>query len=181
MTLVHSGTKNMKWGQRNYQYEDGTWTELGKARRRKGNERLTTEEMAKVLKDDKTRQAYEQYLRSERGKRKNFNDLSGKDISGIANNTNNVIQNVNSLLNTLSPDDTLDYASYKKELDSMSDNEIRNIVNRKSLEQQYIRLVDAEKKGYKDRGKDVVKDVLAIAAPVVGITASAASIYKLLI
>lgn len=34
--LYHSGTRGMHWGQRNYQNEDGTWTELGKARRRKG-------------------------------------------------------------------------------------------------------------------------------------------------
>lgn len=32
--LEHSGTKGMKWGVRNYQNPDGTWTELGKERRR---------------------------------------------------------------------------------------------------------------------------------------------------
>lgn len=30
--LVHSGTKGMKWGQRLYQYKDGSLTPLGKAR-----------------------------------------------------------------------------------------------------------------------------------------------------
>ena len=34
--LYHSGRKGMHWGERNYQNPDGTWTELGKARRRKG-------------------------------------------------------------------------------------------------------------------------------------------------
>ena len=34
--LQHSGTIGMKWGVRNYQYTDGTWTELGKERRRIG-------------------------------------------------------------------------------------------------------------------------------------------------
>ena len=33
--LSHSGTKGQKWGIRNYQNLDGTWTELGKERRRK--------------------------------------------------------------------------------------------------------------------------------------------------
>jgi hypothetical protein len=34
-SVVHSGIKGMKHGQRRYQYPDGTWTEEGKARRRK--------------------------------------------------------------------------------------------------------------------------------------------------
>lgn len=33
--VIHSGTKGMKWGIRNYQNPDGTYTELGKERRRK--------------------------------------------------------------------------------------------------------------------------------------------------
>lgn len=36
--LEHSGVKGMKHGVRNYQYPDGTWTELGKERRRIGSE-----------------------------------------------------------------------------------------------------------------------------------------------
>ena len=32
--LIHSGTKGMKWGERRYQYSDGSYTELGKLRRR---------------------------------------------------------------------------------------------------------------------------------------------------
>lgn len=34
--FYHEGKKGQKWGQRNYQNKDGTWTPLGKARRRKG-------------------------------------------------------------------------------------------------------------------------------------------------
>lgn len=36
--IYHSGILNMKWGQRRFQYHDGTYTPLGKARRRKGGE-----------------------------------------------------------------------------------------------------------------------------------------------
>lgn len=36
ISLIHSGTKGMKHGVRNYQNPDGTWTELGKQRRRQG-------------------------------------------------------------------------------------------------------------------------------------------------
>lgn len=33
--LIHYGTPGQKWGERNYQNPDGTYTELGKERRRK--------------------------------------------------------------------------------------------------------------------------------------------------
>lgn len=36
VVICHSGTKGMHWGVRNYQNPDGTWTELGKERRRTG-------------------------------------------------------------------------------------------------------------------------------------------------
>lgn len=39
LSLEHYGTKGMKWGQRNYQNPDGTYTELGKKRRRVGYEK----------------------------------------------------------------------------------------------------------------------------------------------
>ena len=42
-TLVHYGTKGMKWGERNYQNPDGTYTELGKERRRVGYKETKSE------------------------------------------------------------------------------------------------------------------------------------------
>lgn len=38
-TLIHYGTPKMQKGVRRYQNKDGTWTELGKERRRKGDGR----------------------------------------------------------------------------------------------------------------------------------------------
>lgn len=35
--IAHSGTEGMRWYNRRYQYPDGTYTELGKERRRVGN------------------------------------------------------------------------------------------------------------------------------------------------
>lgn len=40
--LYHYGVRGQKKGQRRYQYEDGTWTELGKERRRKGRQQKDT-------------------------------------------------------------------------------------------------------------------------------------------
>ena len=35
--ISHRGVEGMRWYNRQYQYPDGTYTELGKARRRVGN------------------------------------------------------------------------------------------------------------------------------------------------
>ena len=52
-SLLHYGVKNQKWGERRYQNKDGTWTEEGKARRRKGRIRVKHVEIpnAKYLKN----------------------------------------------------------------------------------------------------------------------------------
>ena len=52
-SLLHYGTKGQKWGERRYQNKDGTWTEEGKARRRKGRIKVKHVEIpnAKYLKN----------------------------------------------------------------------------------------------------------------------------------
>ena len=57
--IAHSGTKGMKRGVRNYQNRDGTWTELGKARRRKGE--LTERQKRKLAKKITTKKAERKY------------------------------------------------------------------------------------------------------------------------
>ena len=42
--LYHYGVKGQKWGKRQYQNPDGTWTELGKERRRVGKNKLQKED-----------------------------------------------------------------------------------------------------------------------------------------
>lgn len=46
--LYHSGIKMQKWGQRRFQYHDGTYTPLGKARRRKGGATYTAPSNASI-------------------------------------------------------------------------------------------------------------------------------------
>ena len=62
MVLVHSGVKGMKHGVRQYQNRDGTWTELGKERRRKGGAKVGSE-MSSLTKEDydAAKEAYKKY------------------------------------------------------------------------------------------------------------------------
>lgn len=46
--VEHSGVKGQKWGVRNYQNPDGTYTELGKKRRRVGYKEEATEDETKI-------------------------------------------------------------------------------------------------------------------------------------
>ena len=64
LALQHYGVKGQKWGQRNYQNPDGTYTELGKKRRRVGYEKEeNTEEESKTKIGGK---AYKDMTRKER-------------------------------------------------------------------------------------------------------------------
>lgn len=50
--LQHDGKKGMQWGERRYQNEDGTWTELGLARRRAERAGLSERERKRIDKKD---------------------------------------------------------------------------------------------------------------------------------
>ena len=65
--LYHSGILGQKWGLRRYQNEDGTYTELGKIRRRKGS-------------DD--------YERARELKKKGVKNLSNKELQDYNNRAN---------------------------------------------------------------------------------------------
>lgn len=41
LDICHYGTKGQKWGERKYQNPDGTWTEIGKKRRRGFKEKIS--------------------------------------------------------------------------------------------------------------------------------------------
>ena len=63
LAIEHYGVKGQKWGQRNYQNPDGTYTELGKKRRRVGYEKESSkEEDAKLIGG----KAYKDMTRKER-------------------------------------------------------------------------------------------------------------------
>lgn len=76
--LYHSGILNMKWGQRRYQYPDGTWTPEGKKRRRMmegGNEEKPSRE-----------ETYsEDYKRYKSLKNKKYKELSNEELNFISN------------------------------------------------------------------------------------------------
>ena len=165
--LYHHGTKGMKWGRRRYQNEDGSLTAAGKKRyardaREKGygkqDEDGTYYKTAgkkggrkETLDVDADRYVTEDMQRSKRVL---------DDSAQLANKLKGI--NDKSIKNT--PKERLD-------LSKMSDQELRNQINRELLERQYNDVFNPPKisKGKEIAGKtlEVAGDVLIVAGSAV--------------
>lgn len=144
--LYHSGVKGMRWGIRRYQNADGTLTEEGKERYKTGY----------TLDGDKAK----------------FRDSAdnAQRISGVSSNISKAARDASSLP-FLSSNNKTAHPDYSK----MSDDELKNRVNRLNLEESYARLKGESKPV--TTGKDIVREVLQSLGIVAAIGASAASIY----
>ena len=78
--IAHYGTPKQRWGHRNYQYPDGTYTELGKERRRVG-----TGERRPLLTEEEKRQRREAYYDKKEAIRKGDILYANQHISEFSN------------------------------------------------------------------------------------------------
>lgn len=78
--IAHYGTPKQRWGQRNYQYPDGSYTELGKERRRVG-----TGERRPLLTEEEKRQRRESYYDKKDAIRKGDIIYASKHLSEFSN------------------------------------------------------------------------------------------------
>lgn len=138
--LMHWGIKGMKWGVRRYQNKDGSLTPAGKKRYDKEMAKLKEEE--KIAKNKLRTQAKLNKLDE---KRKEIEALkSGKPITKSTKR------------------------SSKPSVKDMSDEELRQTVNRLLMEQQYAKLNPQQVSAGQKFVKKVMNDVVAPAATEVG-------------
>lgn len=138
--LMHWGIKGMKWGVRRYQNKDGSLTPAGRKRYDKEMAKLKEEE--KIAKNKLRTQAKLNKLDE---KRKEVEALkSGKTI----------------------PKKT--QQGSKPSVKDMSDDELRKVVNRMLMEQQYNKLKPEQVSAGKKFVDKVVKDVIVPSATEVG-------------
>lgn len=138
--LMHWGIKGMKWGVRRYQNKDGSLTPAGKKRYDKEMAKLKEEE--KIAKNKLRTQAKLNKLDE---KRKEIEALKrGKPITK----------------STKRPS--------KPSVKDMSDEELRQTVNRLLMEQQYAKLNPQQVSAGQKFVKKVMNDVVAPAATEVG-------------
>ena len=149
--LMHWGVKGMRWGIRRYQNKDGSLTQAGKKRYDKEMGKLKAEE--KIL---KKRQRTQDKLNKLEVKRKEVKALrEGKTISKEP-----------------------EKKPAKRSIKDLSDDELRAVVNRLTLEQQYERLKPEQVSKGKKFADAVLYKVIAPAATEVGKNVVKAALAK---
>ena len=166
--LYHHGILGMKWGVRRYQNKDGTLTAAGKKR----YERDARENNLEIGADGIARS------RSKKTKGEiheaDPNKWVEEDLERSRTLSNNTKQAINDVQNLNRATTKIQNKHIKKmDLSNMTDQEMRNQINRAILEQQYDDMFNPKKVR---RGRETVNDILDIAGPVVGITSSALAI-----
>ena len=134
--LVHHGIKGMKWGVRRFRNEDGSLTEAGKKRYSNDVDRAF-DSLAKSGRPQRRSLSKEEIADLNRTSKQSGNAISGAKnvVSGaqrIAKASDNQPRNRYNKRPNLTQD----------EMDRMSDKELRELVNRLNLEQQYSQLTE---------------------------------------
>ena len=149
--LCHYGTKGMRWGVRRYQNTDGSLTAAGKKRYDRDQR-----ENAGKKKGNKVGQAEpDRWVREDMERSKRLADASS--------NMTNELKRIN--------DNSMRKSKRTKmDLSNMSDQEMRNQINRALLERQYNDMFAPQKTS---RGKEYAAKVLDTAGSVLAVTSTA--------
>lgn len=178
-TLTHHGVKGQKWGVRRFQNKDGSLTPAGQKRydnnpadnahddykyahsKKKVSEMSDTELQKRRTRLENERQ-YQSLVPKEKTK------LEGaKDLTDAASSAVNAAKNLERAIPKSGK------RSMDLDLKSVSDQQMRNEINRALLEKQYNDMFNPPKV---NKGREVVRTVLDIAGPTLAIAGTALSI-----
>ena len=156
--LKHSGVKGMKWGVRRYQNKDGSLTPAGKKR-------------------------YDRDVRENNAKKKdNRINIDGPDPKRWAKEdtrrTKDFVDSSSNMVRELKNVERSTRPSPKKEkmdLSNMTDQQLRDRINRANLEKQYNEMF-GQSTSKVSKGRQYVSDVLETAGTVLTIGSSALAI-----
>ena len=157
--LVHYGVKGMRWGVRRYRNKDGTLTPAGKKR-------------------------YDQDIRDNASKKKeNRIDTSNPDpdrwVREDLTRAKKVVDTSSDLVRTAKTIERETRPQSKKkrmDLSNMSDQELRQKINRELLERQYNDVFGKEEAPKISKGREYANKILETAGTVLAVTSSALGI-----
>lgn len=158
--LVHHGIKGQRWGVRRFQKPDGTLTSLGKRRYGDPKEHGNT-------------------IANKEGKKSLENDYKRADAEAakaVLDGTSNTLKTTGDIVDNIgkSKSKSVNKADYSK----MSDQELRDRINRMNMEKKYGELSGDTK--LVRSGQDWTREILQTTGAVVGIGATiAATIIKI--
>lgn len=186
--LAHHGIKGMKWGVRRYQNSDGSLTAAGRQRYGKSSGSSTAGNgVVAFRRKDQFDKAFDNLAKSGRPVKK---ELSKEEIASIgvkSKQTGKIVSGAQSVVQGAQKIN--DIANQKprnrynkrpnltqEEIDQMSDKDLRDLVNRLNLEQQYSQLTaDNVAQSKIETGLNYADAILSIAGGV----ATVAMAYKL--
>lgn len=198
--LYHHGIKGQKWGRRRYQNRDGTLTPAGKKRYGKPSEDISTMS-DKELRDKVNRmnleKRYVNLSKSDTSRRSRGFDTASK-VANAGSNATKLYKNINDLNDAGTPyanvtnqgfstaaktistakkvsNITSDKRSEKqaaRKAKELSDDDLKEIVNRMDLERQYSSLKQEDV----ERGRLRATEILDVVSDVAAISASAVTI-----
>ena len=150
--LCHHGIKGMRWGVRRYQNADGTLTAAGKKRYDHDTKDLSDGKKAKYKANP------DKWVNEDLG--------AGRRLADESTNLTNKLRNANEAAMRKQP-------RMKMDLSSMSDQQMRNEINRALLERQYPEMFAPKKS---NRGRQVVNDVLTTTGTILGVAGTSLGI-----
>lgn len=150
--LCHSGKKGQKWGVRRYQNYDGTLTELGKKRYARDTKDMSDKKKSKYEPD------VDKWVKD---------DLNaGRRLADESAGLTNKLKSANDSAMRNKPRAKID-------LSNMTDQQMRNEINRALLERQYADMFAPKKVS---RGREVTGKILEVAGTTLGVASSALGI-----
>lgn len=174
--IYHHGIKGMKWGIRRFQNKDGTRTEAGKRRARQGYsetihddyKRAHERKSVKSMSDDELNKRINR-LKKERS----YNVMT--KTPGKLERSKKVIDASSNLVRTAKQmnDESMKPVKKKLDLSKMSDQELRDKINRANLERQYNDLFAEYDTPTISKGRENVTKIIEGVGTALTITSSA--------